>query len=69
MAELLRGVKRIRDDATNEKIIQYKFLQEDAQENGDLNTATLYQAEVLKLTKLKRVIDELDRKMSLKRLE
>ena len=69
VAELLRGVKRIRDDATNEKIIQYKFLQEDAQENGDLNTATLYQAEVLKLTKLKRVIDELDRKMSLKRLE
>jgi hypothetical protein len=69
VAELLRGVKRVRDDATNEKIIQYKFLQEDAQENGDLKTATLYQGEVLKLTKLKRVIDELDRKMSLKRLE
>jgi len=69
LAELLRGVKRIRDDATNEKIIQYKFLQEDAQENDDLKTATLYQGEVLKLTKLKRVIDELDRKMSLKRLE
>jgi DNA primase len=69
LAELLRGVKRIRDDATNEKIIQYKFLQEDAQEGGDLKTATLYQGEVLKLTKLKRVIDELDHKMSLKRLE
>ena len=66
--ELLRGVKRVRDDATNIMVTQYKFLQEEAQEKGDLETATLYQ-EVLKLTKLKRVMDELNHKMSLKRLE
>ncbi|MFZ1041014.1 MAG: DNA primase [Anaerolineales bacterium] len=69
LEELLRGIKRVRDDANNEKITQYKFLQEDAQEIGDLETATLYQREVLKLTKLKRVMDELNHKMSLKRLE
>ena len=67
--ELSRGVKRIRDDAAAEKITQYKFLQEDAQEKGDSKTVTLYQTEVLKLTKLKRTIDEFDRKMSLRRLE
>jgi len=69
LEELLRGVKRVRADATNDKIIQYKFLQEDAQEQGDLKTVTLYQSEVLKLARLKRVIDELDRQMSLKRLQ
>jgi DNA primase len=69
LGELLRGVKRMRGDATNEKIVQYRFMQEDAQENNDLKTATLYQGEVLKLMKLKRVIDELERKMAQKRLE
>ena len=69
LEELLRGVKRMRSEAANEKITQYKFLQQDSQEEGDLETTNLYQKEVLKLTKLKRIIDELDRKMSLKRLE
>ena len=69
LEEILRGVKRMRGDAANEKITQYKFLQQDSQEKGDLETTNLYQKEVLKLTKLKRIIDELDRKMSLKRLE
>ena len=41
--ELLRGVKRVRDDATNVMVTQYKFLQEEAQEKGDLEIATLYQ--------------------------
>ena len=67
--ELLRGVKRIRELAASERLIQYKFLKEVAQENGEAETAILYQREVLKLTQLKRGLDEFGRKMSLKRLE
>jgi DNA primase len=69
LEELLRGIKRMRQDTASEKRTQYRFLQEEAQEKGDVESATLYQAEVLKLTQLKRVLDEFDRKMSLKRME
>jgi hypothetical protein len=69
LEELLRSVKRMRQVAATEKTTQYRFLQEEAQENGDDESATLYQHEVLKLTQLKRVLDEFDRKMSLKRME
>ncbi len=69
LEELLRSVKRLRQAAAREKTTQYRFLQEEAQENGDAESATLYQREVLKLTQLKRVLDEFDRKMSLRRME
>ncbi len=69
LEELLRGVKRMRDEATNAKLTQYKFLQEEAQEKDNAESVLLYQREVLKLTQLKRVLDELDRRISLKRLE
>jgi hypothetical protein len=68
LEELLRGVRRLREDAAGEKLTQYRFLQEEAQEHGDLAGATEYQAEVLKLTQLKRVLDNFGREMTLKRM-
>jgi len=65
--ELLRGIKRIREDATSEMLVQHQFLQREAQEIGDLNSVTLYQSEVLKLTRLKRALDEFSRLLSAKR--
>ena len=67
--ELLRGIRRMRDQAANEKRTQYRFLQEEAQEEGDADSATLYQDEVLKLTRLKRVLDEFEHTMSMKRMQ
>ncbi len=67
--ELLRGIRRMRDRAANERRTQYRFLQEEAQEEGDAESATLYQGEVLKLTKLKRVLDEFEHTMSTTRME
>ncbi|HEY5983964.1 MAG TPA: DNA primase [Anaerolineales bacterium] len=69
MEELLRGVRRLRDEATSDVLTQYRFLQEEAQESGDLEAATQYQAEVLKLTQLRRVLDQFERQMSLKRMQ
>jgi len=69
LEELLRGIRRMREETASEKRTQYRFLQEEAQESGDLESATNYQAEVLRLTKLKRLLDEFDRQMSLKRMQ
>ncbi|MFH1184139.1 MAG: toprim domain-containing protein, partial [Chloroflexota bacterium] len=69
LEELLRGIRRMREEAASERRTQYRFLQEEAQENGDLESATLYQGEVLKLTQLKRLLDEFERQMSLKRMQ
>ncbi len=69
LEELLRSVKRMRRVAASEKTTQYRFLLEDAQERGDNESATRYHGEVLKLTQLKRALDEFDGKMSLKRME
>ncbi|MCL4530360.1 MAG: toprim domain-containing protein, partial [Chloroflexi bacterium] len=67
--DLLRSVKRIRFDALNQMLTQYRFLQQEAQDKGDKNTVVLYQKEEVKLMQMKRVLDELNHKMSLKRLE
>jgi DNA primase len=66
--ELLRGIRRLREDAATEKRTQYRFLQEEAQESGDSDAATQYLEEVLKLTQLKRALDEFERKMSVYRV-
>jgi hypothetical protein len=63
--ELLRGVRRVRGEAANEKRVQYRFLQLEAQEGGDKETASQYQEEELKLMQLKRALDEFELKMSL----
>jgi len=65
--ELLRGIKRIRDEAASEMLVQHQFLQQEAQEQGDLNGVTLYQNKVLLLTQLRRTLDQFGHRLSLKR--
>ncbi len=67
--DLLRSIKRLREAAASEKTLQYRYLQEEAEENGDTDSTTVYQREVLKLTQLRRLLDEFDRKISLRRME
>ncbi len=68
MEELVRGVIKLRRVAAGENLNQLRFLQEDAQQNGDLRAAS-YQDLVLQHTRLLRDLDQAHRKMSLKRLE
>jgi DNA primase len=68
MEELLRGVIKLRRVAAGENLNQLRFLQEDAQQNGDLRAAS-YQDLVLQHARLLRDLDQAHRKMSLKRLE
>jgi DNA primase len=68
LEELLRGVIKLRRVAAGENLNQLRFLQEDAQQTGDLRAAS-YQALVLQHTRLLRDLDQAHRKMSLKRLE
>jgi DNA primase len=68
MEELLRGVIKLRRVAAGENLNQLRFLQEDAQQTGDLRAAS-YQDLVLQHTRLLRDLDQAHRKMSLKRLE
>jgi DNA primase len=68
MEELLRGVIKVRRLAAGENLNQLRFLQEDAQQTGDLRAAS-YQDLVLQNTRLIRDLDQATRKVSLKRLE
>jgi len=65
--ELLRGIKRVRDEAASEMLVQHQFLQQEAQEQGDLNSVTLYQNKVLLLTQLRRTLDQFGHRLSVKR--
>jgi hypothetical protein len=68
LEELLRGIRRLREEAASERLTHYRYLQEEAQETGDLEGVTDYQGEVLKLTHLKRVLDKFDRELTMKRM-
>ncbi|HMB23095.1 MAG TPA: DNA primase [Anaerolineales bacterium] len=67
LEELLRGVIKLRRVAAGENLNQLRYLQEEAQQVGDLRAAS-YQDLVLKHTKLLHNLDQANRKMSLKRL-
>src|SRR5215207_9936039 len=67
LEELLRGVIKLRRVAAGENLNQLRYLQEEAQQVGDLRAAS-YQDLVLKNTSLLRMLDQAYRKMSLKRL-
>lgn len=67
--ELLRGVRRIREDAANKRRTEYRILQEEAHAIGDAESAAFYQREALKLTHLKRILDEFGGKLSSKSLD
>jgi len=68
LEELLRGAIKLRRVTAGENLNQLRFLQEDAQQIGDLR-AVSYQDLVLKHTRLLRDLDQAYHKMSLKRLE
>ena len=68
LEELLRGVIKLRRVAAGENLNQLRYLQEEAQQVGDLRAAS-YQDLVLKQTRLLHNLDQAYRKMSLKRLQ
>jgi len=68
LEELLRGVIKLRRVAAGENLNQLRYLQEEAQQVGDLRAAS-YQSLVLKHTKLLHDLDQANRRMSLKRLQ
>jgi DNA primase len=68
LEELLRGVIKLRRVAAGENLNQLRYLQEEAQQVGDLRAAS-YQPLVLKHTKLLHDLDQASRKMSLKRMQ
>jgi DNA primase len=68
LEELLRGVIKLRRVAAGENLNQLRFLQEEAQQTGDLRAAS-YQDLVLQHTHVLRDLDQAQRRMSLKRLE
>jgi DNA primase len=68
LEELLRGVIKLRRVAAGENLNQLRYLQEEAQQVGDLRAAS-YQSLVLKHTRLLHDLDQANRKMSLKRLQ
>lgn len=68
LEELLRGVIKLRRVAAGENLNQLRFLQEDAQQTGDLRAAS-YQDLVLQHTRLLRDLDQANRRIAMKRLE
>lgn len=68
LEELLRGVIKLRRGAASENLNQLRFLQEEAQQDGD-SRASFYQEVVLQHTRLLRDLDQAHRRMSQKRLE
>ncbi len=68
LEELLRGVIKLRRVAAGENLNQLRYLQEEAQQVGDLRAAS-YQSLVLKQTKLLHDLDQAYRRMSSKRLQ
>ena len=67
LEELLRGVIKLRRAAAGENLNQLRFLQEEAQADGD-GRASFYQEVVLQHTRLLRDLDQAHRQMSQKRL-
>jgi DNA primase len=68
LEELLRGVIKLRRVAAGENLNQLRYLQEEAQQVGDLRAAS-YQDLVLKHTRLLHHLDQAYRRLSLKRLQ
>ncbi len=66
LEELQRLVHKLRRTRANLDLTQTRFLQEEAQQNGDPR-AMLYQQQVLQLTKLIHSIDQANRRLTSKR--
>jgi DNA primase len=68
LEELVRDVIKIRRVAANENLNQLRFLQEDAQQSGDLRAAS-YQNLAVQHARLIRSLDLANQKISMRRLE
>jgi len=68
LEELQRSVIKLRRIGLNESLTQLRFMQEDAQQQGDLK-ATAYQQMVLQHTRLLRDLDQAGKRLSLRRSE
>ncbi|MFZ5908901.1 MAG: DNA primase [Chloroflexota bacterium] len=68
LEELQRSVIKLRRMGLSESLNQLRFMQEDAQQQGDLK-ATPYQQQVLQHTRLLRDLDQAGRKLSLRRAD
>ncbi|RJP54967.1 MAG: DNA primase [Anaerolineaceae bacterium] len=66
LEELQRLIQKLRRTRANLDLTQTRFLQEEAQQNGDPR-ALLYQQQVLQLTKLIHSIDQANRRLTSKR--
>jgi DNA primase len=66
LEELQRLVQKLRRTRANLDLTQTRFLQEEAQQNGDPR-ASLYQQRVLQLAKLINSIDQANQRLTLKR--
>ncbi len=66
LEELQRLVQKLRRTRANLDLTQTRFLQEEAQQNGDPR-ASLYQQQVLQLTKLIHSIDQANKRLTSKR--
>jgi DNA primase len=67
LEELNRGLIKVRRLVAKEKINQYRFLIEEAQQSGDVEAVAKCQNEVAKLIQLLHVLDLAFKKISLKR--
>jgi hypothetical protein len=68
LEELNRGLIKVRRLMAKEKINQYRFLIEEAQQTGDIESVVKYQNEVSRLMQLIHALDLALKKISLKRL-
>jgi DNA primase len=66
LEELQRLTQKLRRQRANQDLTQTRFLQEEAQQDGDPR-ATLYQQQVLQLTRLIHSIDQANRRLTSKR--
>ncbi len=64
--ELQRLIQKLRRERANLGLTQTRYLQEESQQNGDPR-ASLYQQQVLQLTNLIRIIDQANKKLTLRR--
>ncbi|MCF6277403.1 MAG: DNA primase [Anaerolineales bacterium] len=68
LEELMRNVIKLRRQRLNENLNQLRFLQEEAQQQGEMQTAS-YQKLVLQHARLLRDLDQANRRLRLRRLE
>jgi len=66
LEELQRLVQKLRRARANRELTQTRFLQEESQQDGDPR-ASLYQQQVLQLTRLIQSIDQANRRLTSKR--